>query len=92
MGARQLNIRSDEAAGRAASLATRLGKTTTQVVEEALRVYETSVSPLDEMGFTPEQRRKYDALTELSREARKHLIPGSPSDHDWLYDENGLPK
>lgn len=92
MAARQLNIRSDEAAGRAAGLAKRLGKTTTQVVEEALRVYEDSVCPRDELGFTPEERRKYEALTALSRRTARHVIPGSPADHDWLYDEHGLPK
>ena len=91
MGQRQLNIRSDEAAGRAATLAKRLGKTTTEVVEEALRAYEDSVVPRDERGLTPEQRRRFDALEKLSRETAKHLLPDAPDDHNWLYDENGLP-
>lgn len=91
MGQRQLNIRSDEAAGRASTLAKRLGKTTTEVVEEALRQYEDSVIPRDERGLTPEQRKRFDALTALSLEASKHLLADAPDNHDWLYDENGLP-
>ena len=92
MAQRQLNIRSDEAAERASALAKRLGKTTTEVVVEALRSYDASAQPLDELGMTPEKRRRYESILEIAREARKHLIPGAPEDHDSLYDENGLPK
>ena len=92
MPQRQLNIRSDEAYRRASGLAERLGKTTTEVVVEALRSYEAVAAPLDERGLTPEQRRRFDALERLAASTAQHLIPGSPEDHDWLYDENGLPK
>lgn len=92
MPQRQLNIRSDEAVDRAGRLAKTLGKTTTEVVVEALRSYETAAAPLDERGLTPEQRRRFDALEELAASTARHLIPGSPEDHDWLYDEHGLPK
>ena len=92
MPQRQLNIRSDEAAQRAAALARRLGKSTTQIVEEALRAYESAASPVDELGFTPEQRRCYDTITEAAREIRKHVEPGMSFDDSWMYDENGLPK
>jgi hypothetical protein len=93
MPQRQLNIRSDEAAERAGVLAKRLGKTTTEVVVEALRSYEQTVAtPHDDRGMTPQQRRRFDRLMALSAETAKHLIPGSPADHDWLYDENGLPR
>lgn len=91
MGQRQLNIRSDEAAVRASTLAKRLGKTTTEVVEEALRAYENRVSPADDRGLTFEQRRRFEALEALSLETSKHLLADAPSNHDWLYDENGLP-
>lgn len=92
MQRRQLNIRSDEAAERAGALARRLGKTTTQVVEDALRAYETAVCPVDEKGFTPEQRRRYEAILQATREARQRMIPGTVFDDSWMYDENGLPK
>ncbi|MGA0597169.1 type II toxin-antitoxin system VapB family antitoxin [Enterovirga sp. CN4-39] len=92
MAQRQLNIRSDEAVERAGRLAKQLGKTTTEVVVEALRSYEAAIQPVDEHGMTPEQRRRYETLLDIAREARQHLIPGGPENHDWLYDENGLPK
>ena len=92
MPQRQLNIRSDEAVDRAGRLAKRLSKTTTEVVVEALRSYEAEAAPLDERGLTPEQRRRFDALMALSDRAAAHLLPDAPDDHDWLYDEHGLPK
>jgi hypothetical protein len=92
MPQRQLNIRSDEAAERAGALAKRLGKTTTEVVVEALRSYEAEVHPVDELGMTPEQRERYDSLLEIARETRKRIRPGAVFDDSWMYDENGLPK
>lgn len=92
MGARQLNIRSDEAAERAAALARRLGKTTTQVVEEALRIYEEGVSPRDERGLTVEGRRRFDAIMRLAQDTRKRIKPGADLDDSWMCDEHGLPK
>lgn len=92
MTQRQLNIRSDEAAETAARLARRLGTTTTDVVVSALRSYEAATARSHQEGWSPEKRRRYDALRAITAEARQHLIPGSPADHEWLYDENGLPK
>lgn len=92
MPQKQLNIRSDEAAGLAAILAKQLGKTTTEVVEEALRAYETSVAPRDELGLTPEGRKRYDNIMRLARETARHITPEMTFDEDWMYDENGLPK
>lgn len=91
MPQRQLNIRSDEAVARAAALAERLGKTTTDVIVEALRVYEDQVEPRGADGLTAQQRRAYDSILAAAREAAKHKPPGLTSNHDWLYDENGLP-
>lgn len=91
MPQRQLNIRSDDAAERAARLAKQFGKTTTEVVVDALRSYETSLSPIDERGWTAEKRKRFEALQALSAETAKHVVPGSRADHDWLYDEHGLP-
>lgn len=92
MAQRQLNIRSDEAFARASDLARRLKKTTAEVIVEALRVYSEKVEPRDELGLTPDQRADYEAIRELAREASRHAPPGLTSDHDWLYDANGLPK
>ena len=57
MAQRQLNIRSDEAAEKATRLSKRLGKTTTEIVAEALRSYEANNMPVDELGMTSDQRR-----------------------------------
>ena len=92
MPQKQLNIRSDEAARRASLLARQLGKTTTEVVEEALRVYETSIAPRDELGLTPEARKRYDAIMEAARRTHASIIPGTVFDDSWMYDDNGLPK
>lgn len=92
MPQRQLNIRSDEAAERAGALAKRLGKTTTEVVLEALRSYDAAAQPIDELGMTPEKRRRYEALMSIVQEARAHIKPDADWDDSWMYDENGLPK
>ena len=92
MPQRQLNIRSDEAAERASALARRLGKTTTEVVVEALRSYDASAQPVDELGMTPEKRRRYESIMAAVKRARAHIKPEADWDDSWMYDENGLPK
>ncbi|TDR93404.1 type II toxin-antitoxin system VapB family antitoxin [Enterovirga rhinocerotis] len=92
MAQRQLNIQSDEAFSRASSLAERLGRTTTDVVVEALRRFEDDMAPRNEQGRTPEQQRRFDRIKALARETARHKLPGATSNHDDLYDENGLPK
>ena len=59
---------------------------------EALRAYESSVAPRDELGLTPEGRRRYEAIQRAAAEVRKHLVPGTVFDDSWMYDETGLPK
>ena len=92
MPQRQLNIRSDEAAEKATRLSKQLGKTTTEVVVEALRTYEAETMPVDQFGMTPDQRRRYEAVLEIARDTRKQIKPGAVLDDSWMYDENGLPK
>jgi hypothetical protein len=92
MPQRQLNIRSDEAAERASALAKRLGKTTTEVVVEALRSYEALAEPRDERGLTPDQRRRSEAIMQAAEEFRRHAKPDADWDGLWMYDERGLPK
>ncbi|MBV9079145.1 MAG: type II toxin-antitoxin system VapB family antitoxin [Methylobacteriaceae bacterium] len=89
---RQLNIRSSEAFDRAASLARRLGTTTTRVVEDALRAYDERTARRDELGLTPEARRRYDALIMAVEELEAHIPPGTTFDQAALYDDDGLPK
>ncbi len=92
MPTRQLNIRSDEAAVRATRIAKALGRTTTRVVEDALRDYEEKTIPRDEKGYTAEQRRAYEALMGLAETARASLLPDADWDDSWMYDEDGLPR
>ena len=40
--------------------------------------------------LTPAQRKAYERLRALSREAAKHKIPGATSDRRDMYDEFGL--
>lgn len=91
MPQRQLNIRSDEAYERASSLARRLGRTTTDVVVEALRRYGSEVEPRNDQGLTAEQQRKFERIQALADEAARHKVLGATSDHSDMYDENGLP-
>lgn len=92
MPVRQLNIRSDEAAERATRLARTLGRTTTRVVEDALRDYEERTIPRDERGLTPDARRRSDAIMAAVEEARAHIRPDADWDESWLYDDDGLPR
>lgn len=93
MAQRQLNIRSDEAFGRANALARRLGKTTTEVVIDALRIYDRQNAATDEQGLTIEQRAEFEALCAIARRAAADPSASDlPNDHSWLYDERGLPR
>jgi len=91
---RQLNIRSDEAHALAVELARRLNKTTTAVVIDALRNYANRKAelgePLPETVVAANEARIEAAIDKLW--GGKPIPPGLSSDHDWLYDENGLPK
>ncbi len=92
MPQRQLNIRSDEAADRVARLAKALGRTTTRVVEDALREYEQKTLPPDRHVRSPEAQRRYEIIMAAAAEARAHLKPDADWDESWMYDENGLPR
>lgn len=88
---KQLNIRSEEAHQLAASLARRMGTSTTKVVETALRQLDRSV-PADTAPLTPEQQVEHDRFMAFLRSVR-HTVPAdATSDHDGLYDEHGLPR
>ena len=87
---KQLNIRNDEVYERAHRIAARLGKSLPEAMLIVLREYE---SGLPEVGdLTTAQRETYELLRSLSREAVKHKLPGTTSDHDDMYDNFGLPR
>jgi hypothetical protein len=90
---KQLNIRSTEAYETAHRLAKRLGKTTQQVVIEAIEEKARRLSD-DDAELPPdvvaENLRLLDeavAKLQLSRGKPLHDL----ADDDWLYDENGAP-
>ena len=88
---RQLNIRSDEAYRIAHRLAKMHGQTVTEVVTDALRRQHDTTKPEPEVS--PEQAAEtIRILLELSERSAKSAMPGSSSDHSYLYDEHGLPK
>jgi hypothetical protein len=90
---KQLNIRSDSAYETAHRLARKLGKTTQQVVVEALE--EKAKAMGDETPFTSEEidrrRAAIDAAIDKLWGGRQPP-PFDPSLDDWMYDENGLPR
>lgn len=80
----QLSIRSTKARDLAHALARRTGQPINKLVEQALERYEQDLQ---------DGRVRYpmDVVWDLAAEDRRHIPPGMTSDHDDLYDENGLP-
>ena len=91
MAQRQVKIR-EEAYERASSLAQRLGRTTSDVVEDALLQYEPKIDAGRMGDMTEEQQRRFDRIMALANEASRHKLPGATSDHSDMYDDYGLPK
>lgn len=63
--------------------------------EPTLLSDQTPVPELDRItARTPEQKRMLiDEVLRMGRETRERLSESQrTSDHDWLYDENGLPQ
>ncbi|WP_342359779.1 type II toxin-antitoxin system VapB family antitoxin [Terrarubrum flagellatum] len=91
---KQLNIRSDEAYETARALSHRLKLPTQEVVLRALRKLATETGV--ETGELPPEltTENLARLRDARREAWGGKRPpvGLTSEHDWLYDENGLPK
>jgi hypothetical protein len=89
---KQLSIRSDEAFVIAHELARKLGTTTTDVVVRALREF-NSQRRIPSRLVTPEEADANVAALKASlRERRPKDAEGISSNHDYLYDEFGLPK
>lgn len=84
-----LIVENDEAYALAHELAERRGTTVGEAVVAALREYDRRASAEDDLS--PTQLAERDVIRALVREARVHRIANVPTDHDYLYDEYGLP-
>ncbi len=95
---KQLSIRSSEAADLAAAIADRFGRSQKDVVLEALRRLDKEAGALGAAAGSSAHRLSWEryttSLERLRAEVREiEAKTGEKitSDHDWLYDENGLP-
>lgn len=81
----QLSIRSSKARDLAHALARRTGQPINRLVELALERYDQELR---------QEKARYpmDAVWELAAEDRRNIPPGTTSNHDDFYDENGLPR
>lgn len=85
MGA-QLNIKSEDAYSLAAQLSEITGESLTAVVTRALR------AALDHERRQRDIEVKVARMLAVGEEIRAHLHEPISSDHDCLYDQNGLPR
>ena len=86
MGA-QLNIKSEDAYRLASRLAELTGESLTSVVIDALR------EKLVREERARDRQERLRRVREIAADIRRHMRHPLPtSDHDWLYDENGLPR
>jgi antitoxin VapB len=86
MGA-QLNIKSEDAYRLASRLSELTGESLTSVVTKALR------AELDREERARDREERLRRVREITADIRRHLQPSLPSsNHDWLYDESGLPR
>jgi antitoxin VapB len=83
----QLNIKSEDAYRLASRLSELTGESLTSVVTRALR------AELAREEHARDREERLRRVREITADIRRHLrhpLPGS--NHDWLYDENGLPR
>ncbi len=83
----QLNIKSEDAYRLASRLSELTGESLTGVVTKALR------AELEREEHARDREERLRRVREITADIRRHLQHPLPSsDHDWLYDENGLPR
>ncbi|MBV9735626.1 MAG: type II toxin-antitoxin system VapB family antitoxin [Acidisphaera sp.] len=83
----QLNIKSDEAYALASELSGLTGESLTAAVTTALR------ERLDRERRRRDRNERLRKVLAIAADIRSHLGEPLPSsDHDWLYDERGLPR
>ena len=83
----QLNIKSDDAYQLASRLAELTGESLTAAVTEALR------QRLQAETRARDRAERMVRVREITADIRRHLREPLPSsNHDWLYDDKGLPR
>ena len=82
----QLNIKGDDAYRLASELAELTGENLTMAVTAALR------ERLERERNSRDRQDRVDQVMAIAREIRAHLPASASSDHNWLYDEDGLAK
>jgi antitoxin VapB len=83
----QLNIKSEDAYRLASRLSELTGESLTSVV---IRALQAELAREEHARDREERLRRVREITADIRHHLKHPLPAS--NHDWLYDENGLPK
>lgn len=84
--AAQLNIKSEDGYRLAVELAGLTGESLTTAVTEAIR------ERLERERRSRDADARRTRLAALAVEIRASLRDGARSQHDWLYDEHGLPR
>lgn len=83
----QLNIKSEDAYRLASRLSELTGESLTSVVTKALR------AELAREEHARDRDERLRRVREITADIRRHLRHPLPaSNHDWLYDEEGLPR
>lgn len=88
---RELKVPSGEARDIAEALSHRLGKSTTDVVVQALRRLDHETSPRALSALTFAQRTEHERFMALVHSLQPDVVSGSTSDHRDMYDDTGLP-
>ena len=83
----QLNIKSEDAYRLASRISEMTGESLTSVV---IRALQAELAREEHARDREERLRRVREITADIRHHLKHPLPAS--NHDWLYDENGLPK
>jgi antitoxin VapB len=83
----QLNIKSEDAYRLASRISELTGESLTSVV---IRALQAELAREEHARDREERLRRVREITADIRHHLKHPLPAS--NHDWLYDENGLPK
>ena len=87
----QLNIKNPETSALAAELAQLTGESVTAAVTQALRE-RLQRERAERERRAEEVEARVAKVMSLAREIVAHLEPGTTSDTNWLYDDEGFPK
>jgi hypothetical protein len=88
---RQLNIRSDEAYAMAHKLAREEGRSVTSIVVDALRSRVEQADTREDIFSESAIARRVELISAFRQKWVGSIQPGENSNHDDMYDENGLP-